>query len=55
MYTNGSHIPGQDGRGYAGMGIWFGEDDKRNESRYLDGDHIKIQSAELKATGIATI
>lgn len=53
VYTDGSHIPGQDGRGYAGIGIWFGDNDKRNESRYLDGNHVTNQYAELKAIEIA--
>jgi ribA/ribD-fused uncharacterized protein len=53
IYTDGSQIPGQDGAGYAGMGIWFGVDDNRNESRYLDGNHITHQYAELKAIEVA--
>lgn len=53
VYTDGSNIPGQDGRGYAGMGIWFGENDNRNESRYLDGHHVTHQYAELKAIEVA--
>lgn len=49
IYTDGSRIPGQDGRGYGGIGIWFGENDPRNTSISVTSPNPTNQSAELMA------
>jgi ribA/ribD-fused uncharacterized protein len=49
IYTDGSRIPGQDGRGYGGIGIWFGENDPRNTSISITSPNPTNQSAELMA------
>lgn len=49
VYTDGSRIPGQDNRGYAGIGIWFGVSDVRNTSMYIDTPYSTNQYAELLA------
>jgi ribA/ribD-fused uncharacterized protein len=49
IYTDGSRIPGQDGRGYGGLGIWFGENDSRNTSMSITSPNPTNQSAELMA------
>ena len=49
IYTDGSRIPGQDGRGYGGIGIWFGETDPRNTSISITSPNPTNQSAELMA------
>lgn len=49
VYTDGSRIPGQDNRGYAGIGIWFGENDVRNTSTHIDTPGSTNQYAELLA------
>jgi ribA/ribD-fused uncharacterized protein len=49
IYTDGSRIPGQDNRGYGGIGIWFGENDPRNTSISITSPNPTNQSAELMA------
>lgn len=49
VYTDGSRIPGQDNRGYAGIGIWFGEEDPRNTSMSIHEPGSTNQYAELLA------
>lgn len=49
VYTDGSHIPGQDGCGYAGVGIWFGHNDIRNTSIQVTVSNPTNQVAELLA------
>lgn len=49
VYTDGSRIPGQDSRGYAGIGIWFGNADCRNTSISLTTNNPTNQLAELLA------
>jgi len=49
IYTDGSRIPGQDSRGYGGVGIWFRERDPRNTSISITSANPINQSAELMA------
>jgi ribA/ribD-fused uncharacterized protein len=49
IYTDGSRIPGQDNRGYGGIGVWFGDNDPRNTSISITSPNPTNQSAELMA------
>jgi ribA/ribD-fused uncharacterized protein len=53
VYTDGSKIPGFDGKGYSGLGIWFAEGSVKNASTYLMVEEPTNQLAELMAVDLA--
>jgi ribA/ribD-fused uncharacterized protein len=53
VYTDGSRIPGFDGKGYSGIGIWFSEGSPKNVSTYLEVEEATNQLAELMAIDLA--
>ena len=53
VYTDGSQQEGQDGRQYAGYGVWYGEGSRMNESGPIEGSRQTNNRAEMMACILA--
>jgi ribA/ribD-fused uncharacterized protein len=53
VYTDGSRIPGFDGSGYSGLGLWFAENSPKNASTQIIVSEPTNQLAELMAIDLA--
>lgn len=49
IYTDGSFVPGPNEICYGGIGVFFGDDDKRNISESIVAKNINHQTMELMA------